>query len=357
MIVLAGVGIHGLVGPLLATSQRTPRAATVLQAVELASSTAQAFVGLKSPLLDSGGRDSLATLRASRGWCLDDAQLGELRRQKNAFQLAMSYLDPADQAHVLLAIEVTFQARTAAGKVDKLRHALAVARVLTSINASAKAIEAAMLAGMCDDTDISLKDLEAVLGRDAATSSWQVGEDVSKVWKLSELLEAGGPGSERVGKILDGLADDDEASRPEEGPQDELQSALETNLKRTDVRAAPPPLCFHVTPSTLPSPLSPSGARRPPLSPRAMCRLSQLDEAVQLERQCQILLAGCDVSVSMVVALASRLVSMRELQAALAGQPVCAHLSCRPRSALKYRSAESHYPAPCPTHPAPASHA
>ena len=41
------------------------------------------------------------------------------------------------------------------------------------------------------------------------------------------------------------------------------------------------------------------------------------DKAEQLERQCQMLLAGCDVSRSIIVSLASRLVSMRELQAAL----------------------------------------
>ena len=37
----------------------------------------------------------------------------------------------------------------------------------------------------------------------------------------------------------------------------------------------------------------------------------------QLERQCQLLLAGSDVPYSIIVSLASRLVSMRELQAAL----------------------------------------
>ena len=56
-------------------------------------------------------------------------------------------------------------------------------------------------------------------------------------------------------------------------------------------------------------------------------------KAEQLERQCQILLAGCDVSDSMFVSLASRLVSMRELQAAMAGRPLGDDdLSAAPRS-------------------------
>ena len=199
---------------------------------------------------------SLAQLRAGQGWCLDEVQLADLRRQKEELVATTNGFMPAeDQAKLMLSVEVSYQALAAAGKEDKLRHSLAVGRGLASVHAEAEVVSAALLAGVYDETNLGSDELEAVFGADAANNALQLGVGVSQVWKLSELLEGS--------TTTDGAAD---------------------------------------------------------------------DTAEQFERQCQILLAGCDVSDSIVVSLASRLVSMRELYGAMVGQQLGVN-RCPPRLA------------------------
>ena len=224
---------------------------------------------------------SLAKLRANNGWCIDDDQLCDLRRKKETILAEASYLPPHEQAHLVLSVELAHQAMTAADKVDTLRHIFATARVLVSLRAEARIVEAALLAGVCE-TGVTPGDIGSVLGCDAASpdsnSSLTVGQGVSKVWKLSSLLERSSE-LEELGTEADGLA---------------TELAVATTEAKEEVARA----------------VERAGVDR------------EVAKAEQLERQCQILLAGCDVSDSMFVSLASRLVSMRELQAAVAGKPL-----------------------------------
>ena len=276
-VLLASFAIEQVSGlAWLAKTSPTPRPASSLTPRAL-----EELIGLKQQF---GGQ--LAQLRAYQGWCLDDSQLSDLQCSKETLVRPTCHLDPADQAHLMLAVELLYQARTAVGQIDKVRHVLAVARVLGSIGADLHVIEAALLAGICDDTGVTEGDLENVLGVNASSAVLHVGMGVEKVWRLSELLER--------------------ASQPTEGVS--LRKLKSDGVSLPDAESDSVSL-----PDSLPD--RPSAVK-----------------AEQLERQCQILLAGCDDACSIVISLASRLVSMRELQAALAGRPLSeSDLSSAPR--------------------------
>ena len=213
--------------------------------------------------------EPLARLRASMGWCLDDAQLSELRYHKHELARMAKHLAPSALAHLMITTELAYGAWTAAGKLGTLRHHLAVSRVLAAIKADGEVIEAAMLAGLREaEVGVAAQDLTAILGEEAAAAIDEIGGGVSTVWRLSARLE-------RAAEGADGGAG---AGVAEEGGE--------------------------------------LGASR----------------AEQLERQCQIMLAGCDDPRSIAIALASRLVSMRELYGAMVGQQLGVN-RCPPRLA------------------------
>ena len=72
--------------------------------------------------------EPLARLRASMGWCLDDAQLSELRYHKHELARMAKHLAPSALAHLMITTELAYGAWTAAGKLGTLRHHLAVSR-------------------------------------------------------------------------------------------------------------------------------------------------------------------------------------------------------------------------------------
>ena len=247
LILVLGLA-HTLTPPVITRPRRLPPQISPLTAEEV-------------DRLKQKSAPSLARVRASQSWSLDDAQLADLQECKEGFAKQTRYLSVVEQAYVILAIEVVYQAHSSLGDGAKLRHALAVGKLLASVRAEATTIEAALLAGVCEYTSIREYDLTGIFGDEVAESVTRLTKDVSLVWRLSELLEG-------------------DAS----------------------FTAAPP-------------------------------RGTEPLGAEQLERQCQILLAGCDDSCSIIVSLASRLVSMRELHGALSGQWLGAEaLSSAPRS-------------------------
>ena len=120
----------------LQTVPSVPRTATVVLPARLALSAQQELDSLKEEV-----GPNLAAVRAGNGWCFSEAELGELRHHKERFVDLIDYLKPREQAHLVLCVEMAYQARMATGKVDKLRHVLAVARVLLTIRSEAGVVE------------------------------------------------------------------------------------------------------------------------------------------------------------------------------------------------------------------------
>ena len=54
---------------------------------------------------------NLARVRAGNGWCFNDAELADLVEQKERFVGLIDYLKPREQAHLILSVEVAYQAR------------------------------------------------------------------------------------------------------------------------------------------------------------------------------------------------------------------------------------------------------
>jgi len=216
----------------------------------------------------------LAELRTVDSWCLTEVQQWDFEQQQKTFVEMSHYLDPSEQAHLLLALEVVYKARTARSQRQELRHALAVARMLVSICAELAVVEAALFVNICEGTGISSDNLKAVFGRTGPLFAWPIAKGVSKIWKLAEILE---------------VLEDDAMLTMDPLNMSSVSSSGQPNyLLDLEVR-------------------------------EAVLRKFK-DRAEQLERQCEILLAGSESSRSLIVVLASRLVSMRELQGAVSGR-------------------------------------
>ena len=149
------------------------------------------------PLLTWGGFEgqgsnsfpSLATLRASYAWSLTDVELEELQAFQDELTAATeSYLTDPQIRRLRLAVEVAYQTRAWSdeGRSDaRFAHALAIARLLAELQMEAEAVVAALLSGVCEETGLTLRQVDELLGPAVAHAV----RDVTNVWRLSELLE------------------------------------------------------------------------------------------------------------------------------------------------------------------------
>ena len=48
-------------------------------------------------------------MRAGNGWCFNDEELTDLQLQKERFVGLIDYLNPREQAHLILSVEVAYQ--------------------------------------------------------------------------------------------------------------------------------------------------------------------------------------------------------------------------------------------------------
>ena len=180
---------------------------------------------------DDAAVPGVMDLSASYGWCLSDGELTEMQSYEDELlDVVGAYLGDDEKRRVRLGVEIAYQSRSWASEtrsVARLSHAVAVASVLGEQKMEADAVIAALLAGVPEETGLTLKQINEMLGPRVGSAV----RDLTNVWKLSELLES-----------------------------------------------------------------------------------APADDAEQLERRSQMVLAGCDDWRGVVLALASRLVSVRQLQ-------------------------------------------
>ena len=163
------------------------------------------------PLITWGGYDkvdklqlpSLMELRSSYGWCLNDVEMEELKAYQDELAEATSaYLGDDDIRRLRLAVELAYQSRAwskTEGRSDaRLAHAVAVARCLADLQMEVEAVVAALLAGVCEDTGLALKQVDDVLGPTVASAV----RDLTNVWRLSDVMQVclGGRGMWVVGR-------------------------------------------------------------------------------------------------------------------------------------------------------------
>ena len=132
---------------------------------------------------------SLAELRSSYGWCLNDRELAEMQGYQDVLtDVTTAYMDDEDIRRLRIAVEIAYQSRawTDEGRSDaRLAHAVAVAKTLAELQMEAEAVIAALLAGVCEETGLQLKQVNELLGPAVAGAV----RDVTNVWRLSELLQ------------------------------------------------------------------------------------------------------------------------------------------------------------------------
>ena len=104
---------------------------------------------------------SLAELRSSYGWCLNDRELAEMQGYQDVLtDVTTAYMDDEDIRRLRIAVEIAYQSRawTDEGRSDaRLAHAVAVAKTLAELQMEAEAVIAALLAGVCEETGLQLK--------------------------------------------------------------------------------------------------------------------------------------------------------------------------------------------------------
>ena len=233
-------------------------------------------VSQPQPLITWGGYDqdeklklpSLMELRSSYGWCLNDAEMEQLKAYQDELAEATStYLGDDDIRRLRLAVELAYQSRAwskTEGRSDaRLSHAVAVARCLADLQMEVEAVVAALLGGVCEDTGLSLKQVDEVLGPTVASAV----RDLTNVWRLSDVMQVCFGGM----RLLT-------------------------------------PLFPHAPHTRAPKTLTPP-------APFALVQNAPAEDSEQLEHRCQIVLAGCDDWRGVVLSLASRLVAARTLQA------------------------------------------
>ena len=143
----------------------------------------------QSDQVKGGGAPNLMELRSSYGWCLNDVELAELQTyQDELTEVTSMYMEDEDIRRLRLAVEIAYQSRAWSdeGRSDeRLGHAVAVARCLAELQMEAEAVIAALLAGVCEETGLALKQVDELLGPAVAGAV----RDVTNVWRLSELLQ------------------------------------------------------------------------------------------------------------------------------------------------------------------------
>jgi len=278
----------------------------------------------------ASGAPSLMELSVSYGWCLSDVELAEMQSyQESLTNATADYMTDEELERLRSALEIAYQSRSwsvSARSDARLQHAVAVARVLAELRMEVSAVCAALLAGVCEDAGITYAQIESRLGVTVANAV----RDVSNVWRISQLLrshaegEGGGEarggevggGEARGGEVGGGEARGGEARGGEVGGGEvgggearggEARGGeARGGEARTEGSAGPGlhPGVEGVWSARSPPP--PSEARGPAAEGSA--------DADETERRCQMMLAGCDDWRGVVLSLASRLVSMRQLR-------------------------------------------
>ena len=143
----------------------------------------------QNEVIISSAPPALMELRSSYGWSLTDVELKELQQYQDELTSVTSvYLEDEDIRRLRLAVEIAYQSRawTNEGRSDeRLAHAVAVAKCLAELQMESEAVIAAILAGVCEDTGLALRQVDQLLGPTVAGAV----RDVSNIWRLSELLQ------------------------------------------------------------------------------------------------------------------------------------------------------------------------
>ena len=143
----------------------------------------------QNEVIISSAPPALMELRSSYGWSLTDVELKELQQYQDELTSVTSvYLEDEDIRRLRLAVEIAYQSRawTNEGRSDeRLAHAVAVAKCLAELQMESEAVIAAILAGVCEDTGLALRQVDQLLGPTVAGAI----RDVSNIWRLSELLQ------------------------------------------------------------------------------------------------------------------------------------------------------------------------